>query len=152
MLRSAASRPSLQAPLGRFLPLEQAWPAQCPARTPNSSAAGMPGRLRPRGRIGSSWEHLGLKTGAPSRCHAEPRMNEAGLAAFSGSRYFGATMLAPLSRAVAALGWGPSDRQALRRPGNDHSSKIIGRDCGIGFCRAWGDVATAARATADTTV
>src|SRR5260370_2446206 len=101
MRRFAAWLPSFpQAPflqlvqpsLARFWQQAQAWPVRWFARTRSPSAAGRPGRSRPRGRILSSWEHLGLKTGATSRCHAEPRMNEAALAVFSGSRYFGATM------------------------------------------------------------
>jgi hypothetical protein len=52
-------------------------------------------------------------------------MNEAALAAFSGSRYFGATMLAPLSRAVATLGWGPSDRHAKETKGMTIQAKLL---------------------------
>ena len=49
----------------------------------------------------------------------------------------------PLSRAVAALGWGVSRSSCPKETKDDHSSKIIVCGCGVGFCRVRGDLAGA---------
>src|SRR3982074_2112435 len=85
----------------------------------------MPGRLRPRGTIWSSWEHPGLKRGATSRCHAEPRMNEAGLAAFSGARYFGATIASSVVTRRRRARMGNLDHHAPRRPRMTVQAKLL---------------------------
>src|SRR3981081_4770555 len=103
----------------------------------------MPGRVRPRGATWASWEHLGLKIGATSRCHAEPRMNEAGLAAFSGARYFGATIASSVVTRRRRARMGNFRSPCPKETKDDRSSKIIVRGCDIGFCRARGDIISA---------
>ena len=80
----------------------------CARRSP--SGAGMRRRSRPRGKKVSSWKHLGLKRDATSRRDAEPWMNEVDWIAFSAITIFCQILhcfdRSPLSRAVAALGWG----------------------------------------------
>src|ERR1700688_3933959 len=50
---------------------------------------------------------------------------KAGGPAFSRSRYLSATMDRPLSRPVAALGWGPRDSHAPRRPRMTIQAKLL---------------------------
>src|SRR5882757_9689632 len=52
-------------------------------------------------------------------------MNEAGLARSQGHEILTQRLLAPLSRAVTALGWRPSDRHAPRRPRMTIHTKLL---------------------------
>ena len=101
----------------RFLLLR---PVRRFGRTLSPSAAGTQTRSRPRGKISSSWEHLGLERGARSRCDAEPRMNEAIPRCFRGAIFLcdGGW---PLSEVFATLGWGTSDQP--RPPQTSHAPK-----------------------------
>ena len=77
-----------------------------------------------------------------SRCDAEPRMNEQ-LRRGSAPQYFDRTNR---SRVVASRGcarMGACRSPCPKETKDDHSSKNTVRDCGVGFCRARGDVAGA---------
>src|SRR6266571_1868233 len=95
------------------------------------------------GRYSHHGKHLGLKKSATSRWDAEPKMNAAARAVVWRDYIFTQPPRAPLSRAAAALGWGVSRPLCPRETKDDHSSKNIMRNCGVGFCRACGDIASA---------
>src|SRR5882757_4879699 len=60
-------------------------------------------------------------------------MNEAGLARFQGHEILTQRLLAPLSRAVTALGWRRSDRHAPRRPRMTIHTKLLCAIVASGF-------------------
>src|SRR5712691_1091597 len=95
------------------------------------------------GRYCHHGKHLGLKKSATSRRDAEPKMNAAAQAVFRRHYIFTQPPRAPLSPAAAALGWGVSRSLCSRETKDDHSSKDTMRNCGVGLCRACGDIASA---------
>ena len=118
--------------------------AVCAKRRP--SAATKRARLRRQGKKSSSWGHLELKR-RPQRLrrNAEPRMNDSD--ARCTPQYFERTIG---SRVVASSGCArirPADncpkQMTAKETKDDHSSKTIVCNCGVGLCRVCGDLAGA---------
>ena len=142
--RSRGVRPPASCPQPLAAGAAARAPARRSARTRSSSAAGKQRRSRPRGKKGSSWEHLGLKRRATSARDAEPWMNEAGRPAFRvhdilqrGTDRSVVTRRRWARMGVCQICHGPKETK------DDRSSKIIVCRCGVGFCRVRGDFAGA---------